>query len=129
MNSEELIHYDTTKPIIGAAMEVHRNLGCGFLESVYEEAFAIELELQKIPYKRQSNIQIFYKGKPAKYFVCDFVISDKVVVELKAVEHITEIEQAQLLNYLKVTGLPVGLIINFGAKSLQFKRMVKTKSA
>ncbi|MDO8301663.1 MAG: GxxExxY protein [Sedimentisphaerales bacterium] len=115
---------DITRPIIGAAMEVHRELGCGFLESVYEAALSIELELRKIPYQRQKNFDILYKGRPAKNFVCDLVVHDLVVVELKALKEITAIEEAQLLNYLKVTNFRVGLLLNFGAKSLEVKRRV-----
>jgi GxxExxY protein len=117
-------HADLTRSIIGAAMEVHSELGCGFLESVYEEALAIELELRKIPYQRQKSFDIFYKGRPAKTFICDLVANDIVIVELKAIKEITVIEEAQLLNYLKVTKMHVGLVLNFGAKSLEVKRKV-----
>jgi len=84
----------------------------------------VEFDLQKIPYQRQKNFNILYKGHPAKSFVCDLVVYDNVIVELKAIEQITAIEEAQLLNYLKVTGLRVGLVLNFGNKSLQVKRRV-----
>jgi GxxExxY protein len=76
----QLLYSEITGPVIGAAIEVHKILGPGFLESVYEEAFAIELELRRISYKRQHSIDIFYKGKLAKHFVCDFLIQDVVVV-------------------------------------------------
>jgi len=109
-------------------MEVHKILGPGFLESVYEEAFTIELDLRNISYKRQHSIDVFYKGKLAKQFVCDFIVEDVVVVELKALSQLGEIEKAQVLNYLKATKLPVGLLLNFGAQSLEFKRFANTKS-
>jgi len=109
-------------------MEVHKILGPGFLESVYEEAFAIELDLRNISYKRQHSIDIFYKEKLAKHFVCDFIIEEVVVVELKALSQLGNIEKAQILNYLKATKLPVGLLLNFGAQSLEYKRFVNTKS-
>ena len=124
----ELLYSEITGPVIGAAMEVHKILGPGFLENVYEEAFAIELELRNIPYKRQHSIDIFYKGKLAKYFVCDFIIKDLVVVELKAISKLGDLEMAQVLNYLKATKLPVGLLLNFGAISLEYKRFANTKS-
>ena len=111
----QLLHSEITGPVIGAAMEVHKTLGPGFLESVYEEALAIELDLRNISYRRQYAIDILYKGKLAKHFVCDFIIQDLVVVELKALSQLGDIEKAQVLNYLKATRLPVGLLLNFGA--------------
>jgi GxxExxY protein len=124
----ELLYSEITGPLIGAAMEVHKILGAGFLESVYEEAFAIELDLRKISYKRQHSIDIFYKEQLAKHFICDFIIEDVVVVELKALSLLGDNEKAQVLNYLKATKLPVGLLLNFGARSLEYKRFVNTKS-
>jgi GxxExxY protein len=124
----ELLYSEITGPVIGAAMEVHTILGPGFLESVYEEAFAIELDLRNIPYKRQQSIDIFYKDKLAKHFVCDFIIEDVLVVELKALSQLGDIEKAQVLNYLKATKLPVGLLLNFGTRSLEYKRFANTKS-
>ena len=124
----QLIYSEITGPVIGAAMEVHKILGPGFLESVYEEAFAIELDLRNISYKRQHPIDIFYKEKLAKQFVCDFIIEDVVVVELKDLSQLGDIEKAQILNHLKATKLPVGLLLNFGTRSLEYKRFVNTKS-
>jgi len=115
-----------TEKIIGAAMEVHKTLRSGFLESVYEEAMAIELELQKIPFEKQKPIDVFYKGKVAKQFFCDFVVEGKVLVELKAIKKLSENEDAQVLNYLKATGFQLALLINFGAASLEFKRIINT---
>ena len=105
-------------------MEVHRNLGNGFLESVYEEALAIEFDLRKVRYERQKGIDVFYKGLLAKQFVCDFLVGEKVLVELKALKAITGVEAAQILNYLRATALEVGLLINFGEQSLKYKRLV-----
>jgi GxxExxY protein len=120
------LHEDLTERIIGAAMEVHNTLHHGFLESVYEEAMAIELNLQKIEFERQMPVDVFYKGKVAKQFFCDFVIEGRVLVELKAISRLSDIEQAQVLNYLKATELPLALLINFGAPSLEFKRIINT---
>ena len=120
------LHEDLTERIIGAAMEVHNTLHHGFLESVYEEAMAIELNLQKIKFERQMPVDVFYKGKVAKQFFCDFVIEGRVLVELKAIKRISDIEQAQVLNYLKATELLLALLINFGSSSLEFKRIIKT---
>jgi len=120
----DLLYSDLTREIIGAAMEVHSNLGPGFLESVYEEALAIEFDLRKVRYERQIGIDVFYKGLLAKQFVCDFLVGEKVLVELKALKAITGVEDAQILNYLRATGLEVGLLINFGEQSLKYKRLV-----
>jgi GxxExxY protein len=120
------LHKDLTEKIIGAAMEVHRTLHSGFLESVYEEAIAIEMNLQKVPFERQKPIDVFYKGKLAKQFFCDFVVDGKVLVELKAIKKLTENEDAQVLNYLKATGFQLALLINFGTLSLEFKRIINT---
>jgi len=121
-----LINPELTKDIIGAAMEVHKILGGGFLESVYEESLAIEFELRKISYERQKSIDIFYKGQLAKHFVCDFLVYGKVIVETKAIQIITDIEVAQVLNYLKAAKKDIGLLLNFGGKSLKVKRVIKT---
>ena len=124
MAEADLAHNEVTRQIIGAAMEVHSNLGPGFLESVYEEALAIEFKLQEVPYERQKAIPVMYKGEKAKDFFCDYLVDDKVLVELKALKAITGTEEAQILNYLKATGLKVGLLINFGEQSLRYKRLV-----
>ena len=114
-----------TYKIIGAAIEVHKELGCGFLEAVYQEALAKEFHIQKIPYTSQATVEINYKGKPLhKTYQPDFVCYDEVIVEIKALDTLSGIEQAQMINYLKATGLNVGLLINFGSKSLEHKRFV-----
>ena len=121
----ELLHEDLTYEIIGAAMEVHATLGAGFLESVYQEALAIELLSRGIPFETEKLLNIFYKGiKLEKHFVADFICDNKVIVEIKALSALTTEHQAQVLNYLKATGIKVGLLINFGSKSLEHKRMV-----
>lgn len=126
MAESDLLHFELTRNIIGAAMEVHTVMGAGFVESVYEEALAIEFDLREIPYERQKPVDVFYKHRFAKKFVCDFVAYDKIVVELKAIRAISDIETAQVLNYLKVTGLNLGLLFNFGASSLEYKRLIDT---
>jgi GxxExxY protein len=124
LSESDLLHSNLTKSIIGAAMEVHGILGCGFLENVYEEALSIEFDLRKIPYERQKVFDVLYKGKQAKQYICDFVVYDKIIVELKAIKEISNIEQAQVINYLKVTGLQLRLLLNFGKNSLEFKRLI-----
>ncbi|HNW55048.1 MAG TPA: GxxExxY protein [Bacteroidales bacterium] len=121
----ELLHSELTYEIIGAAMEVHATLGPGFLESVYQEAFAIELLSRKISFDTEKRIDIFYKGvKLEKHFVADFICDNHVIVEIKALSALTNEHQAQVLNYLKATGIKVGLLINFGSNSLEHKRLI-----
>jgi GxxExxY protein len=120
----KLLHEDLTYAIIGAAMEVHSVLRTGFLESVYEQALAHEFDLRGLRYQRQAKLEVRYKGRIAGEFRADFLVDNKVVVELKAAKALTEIDEAQLINYLKVTGYPVGLLLNFGAQSLQHTRRV-----
>ncbi|MFH1673212.1 MAG: GxxExxY protein [Pseudomonadota bacterium] len=114
-----------TYRIIGAAMEVHKELGCGFLEAVYQEALGREFVTQEIPYRSQPVVEIVYKGKPLdKTYQPDFVCYEEVIVEIKAISSLSGTEEAQLINYLKATGMKVGLLINFGSKSLEHKRFV-----
>jgi len=104
-------------------MTVHRSLGCGFLESVYENALAIELQKNEIPFQRQVRLVVYYrKGVVGRYYA-DVIIENKLLLELKALKSIDNTCESQLLNYLKASNIKVGLLINFGSKSLQFKRM------
>ena len=120
-----LLYEEETYKIIGAAMEVHRELGCGFLEAVYQEALEKEFYLQHIPYKREMPLPVYYKNELLqKTYIADFVCYDKIIVELKALSGLNNEHEAQILNYLKAVKLRVGLLINFGGKSLENKRMV-----
>jgi len=111
--------------IIGAAMEVHRTLGNGFLESVYQESLGLEFNKRQIPFSREHILELFYKGdKLSKYFVADFICFEKIVLELKSVSGLTTEHEAQVFNYLKATKMNLALLINFGANSLQYKRIV-----
>lgn len=121
-------HDSETYAIIGAAMEVHRELGCGFLEVPYQEALAQEFSEGGIPFAREVTLPIIYKGRPLDcLYRADFICYGSVIVELKAIKTISSIEEAQVLNYLKATGHERGLLLNFGAQSLQVKRMVLSK--
>ncbi|QJW97959.1 GxxExxY protein [Frigoriglobus tundricola] len=114
--------------IIGAAMEVHSQLGCGFLEAVYQEALAVELASRGVPFGQQAQLPIRYKGRVLEtVYKADFLCYGAVVVEIKALTQIGTIEEAQVLNYLKATGYETGLILNFGRTSLQYKRYVRTR--
>ena len=106
-------------------MEVHRELGSGFLEAVYQEALGREFIYQEIPFKSQPVIEIKYKGKPLeKKYQPDFVCYDEVLVEIKAISILSGTEEAQIINYLKASGKNIGLLLNFGASSLEYKRFV-----
>ena len=118
--SVQLKYSDETYQIIGAAMEVHKTIGCGFTEPLYQEAFEQELQLREIPFQREKSFHVTYKGKELKI---DFVCFDKIIVELKAVDDFADEHFAQVYNYLKATGLSLGLLINFGKKSLDYKRV------
>jgi len=114
-----LYHEELTEKIIGAAIEVHRALGPGLLESTYQECLAKEFSLRQIPFEKEKNLLVKYKGYDIDCnYRMDFVIADLVVVELKTVETILPIHEAQLLTYLKLTGFKVGLMINFNVKQL-----------
>lgn len=114
--------YDLVSKVIGAAMEVHRCLGPGFVESVYEHALAIELASSKIIAERQKPIEVKYKEQCVGNFIADLVIDQTLIVELKAVQNILPIHEVQLVNYLTATGLDEGVLLNFGSESLQFKK-------
>jgi GxxExxY protein len=122
----ELLYRDEVYAIVGRAIEVHRELGCGFLEAVYQEAMEIELAAVGIAYERCKELRISYKGQLLqKSYVADLVCYDRIIVELKALDQLTGKEEAQLLNYLKATGLRVGLLLNFGSQGkLEWKRFV-----
>ncbi|MBI4760607.1 MAG: GxxExxY protein [Chloroflexota bacterium] len=124
----ELLLKDEVYAIIGAAMEVYNQLGPGFGEAIYQDAMEIELKSRKIPNVSQQDVFVFYKGQKLKnFFKPDLICYEKVVVELKALDQLTSREETQLLNYLKATGLPVGVLVNFGGeRNLEWKRMVLT---
>jgi len=114
-----------TYAIIGAGIEVHSVLGCGFLESVYQEALALEFARQQVPFAAQVELPIAYRGSPLKAtFRADFICFDEVIVEVKALSALSSVEDAQVINYLKATGLQLGLLLNFGSRSLQHRRLV-----
>jgi len=122
---EDYLYERETYQIIGAMMEVHKTLGCGFLEAVYQEALAIEFEKQRIPFVKEKKLILFYKGiQIEKFYIADFVCFDKIIVELKALSALTSTHDSIMINYLKATKLKVGLLANFGERSLKYKRFI-----
>ncbi|MGE4287697.1 MAG: GxxExxY protein [Salinivirgaceae bacterium] len=121
----DLIYKEEVYQIIGAAMEVHKELGCGFLEPVYQEALSLEFEERKIPFEQEKEIDIYYKDlRLEKKYRADFFCFNKIIVEVKALTGLAPEHESQLLNYLKATEEKVGVLLNFGTTSLQYKRMV-----
>lgn len=119
-----------TYAIIGAAIEVHRQLGCGFLEPVYQEALAMEFDLERLPYNREVELPVFYKGKQlATSYRVDLICYGSLIVELEALAKLSGVEEAQVLNYMKAGGFATGLLLNFGAKTLEHRRIALTQSA
>ena len=123
----DLILKEEVYAVVGAAIDVHRELGPGFVESVYQEAMEIELSARDLPFVAQQPISVLYKGLTLKkQFFADLVCFGQIIVEIKALPHLSGTEKAQLLNYLKGTGHPVGILINFGSPGrLEWQRLVK----
>ena len=127
----ELIYKDEVYKIIGAAFEVYNQLGPGFLEAVYQEALETELIYRQIPFIAQCKLPIYYKDQClSKFYICDFLIFDKIIVEIKALDSLTSIDDAQLLNQLKASHHELGLLINFGSTTnLEWNRRIFTVDA
>ena len=120
-----LIHKEESYQIIGACMEVHKTLGCGFLEPVYQEALSIEFQKQNIPFEKEKILSIIYKDiELEKKYIADFVCFSKIIVELKALSALTSEHESQVINYLKATGFKLSILVNFGEESLKYKRIV-----
>ena len=125
LQDNNLIYKEEAYKIIGAAMAVHSELGCGFLEAIYHEALLLEFDMQGIPYNSEVELTIEYKGIELKKKYCaDIICYDKIIVELKAINTLDSVHESQVLNYLKATNFKLGLLINFGEESLKYKRMV-----
>jgi len=115
---------ELTGKIIGCAMEVHKTLGNGFQEVIYQRAMAIEMKNKQIDFSREHEMDIFYKGEHIGQRRVDFFVEGKVMVELKAVIRLEDVHLAQAINYLEAYRMEIGLLINFGSRSLQFKRVM-----
>ena len=125
--STEYKHSNITGAVIGSAMQVHTELGNGFPEVIYQRSLALEFQDQDIGYKRELSMPLFYKGKPVGKRRVDFLVEEKVLVELKAVSEINDRHFNQILNYLTAYQLEIGLLINFGENNLKFKRFINSK--
>ena len=122
----ELLYPKESYKISGAIYEVHKELGPGLLEKVYQEALEKEFKLQNIPYEREKDFTIVYKGEELEQkYIADFVCYDKIIVELKAVEDLLPIHTAQVINYLCITGYKLGLLVNFNARQVKPERIVR----
>jgi GxxExxY protein len=126
----EMLHKDEVYKIMGACFEVYKEKGCGFLEEVYQEALEMELELQGIPFSSQQEIKLYYKGREMKRrYIPDFLIVGNIIVEIKAVDKLTDRHRAQVINYLHATGLELGLLVNFGHyPKVEWERIVLQKN-
>jgi GxxExxY protein len=124
-NRKVFLFKELTYRIIGIAMKVHKQLGPGFLEAVYEETLVIEFKKSNIPYENQIPIDIYYNSnKLKKKYRVDFIIDNKILVEIKKIGRLTKIDEMQMINYLKAANPKVGLLLKFGGASLQWKRIV-----
>jgi len=121
----ELLYKELTFAVIGAAMEVHGILGGGFLEAVYQAALERELELRNIPFQRQVHLPVTYKDLLVGDYIADFVVENKLIVEIKSVSALNANHQAQAMHYLAATGYRLALLLNFGTSSLQQRRVIK----
>jgi len=121
----KLLFEELTYAINGAAMEVHRVLGPGFLEAVYQAALEHELTLRGIPFESQKRLEVTYKDKIVGEYIADLVVDGKIILELKAISALNKAHEAQAHNYLAATGLRLALLLNFGAKSLEWKRIIR----
>lgn len=118
------LYSDLTEKIIGAAIAVHKELGPGYPERIYQKALSLELKKQEIPFNREEKFRVFYEGKDVGYEIMDFCAYDKIAVELKAVREIMDLHSKQVVSYLKGRKLRLGLILNFGKSKLEIKRII-----
>ena len=125
--NENMLFKDEVFAIVGAAMEVHSELGSGFLEAVYGDALALELASRNIPFERETPIRLTYKGKLLDHsYRADFLVGSNIILELKAIRNLGDVERAQAIHYLKATGHQLALLLNFGAPKLDWMRLVLT---
>jgi GxxExxY protein len=122
--NKNIIHKELSYKIIELALEVHNELGCGFLEKVYENALMILLDREGIPARQQAPADVYFQNKVVGQYFADILIDNKIILELKTVDAISDVHKAQLLNYLRATGIKLGLIMNFAKPRFEYKRLV-----
>ncbi len=122
-NQEKILHKDLSYKIIGLAMEVHRKLGYGFLEKVYENSLMVLFRRDKIPAVQQAPISVRFEGEIVGNYIVDILVVEKIILELKCVEALSNVHRAQVLNYLKATGKRLAIILNFAGKKLEYERL------
>ena len=122
--NRDIIHKDLSYKIIELALEAHNELGCGFLERVYENALMILFERESIPAKQQAPADVYFQNKVVGQYFADILVDNKIIVELKTVNAILDVHKAQVLNYLRATGIKLGLILDFAKPRLEYKRLV-----
>ena len=119
-----IIYKELSYKIVELALEVHNELGCGFLEKVYENALMVLFDREKVPARQQAPADVYFQGKAIGQYFADILVDNKVILELKTVDVIANIHTAQVLNYLRATGMKLGMILNFGKPSFEYKRLV-----
>ena len=124
METKEFLYRDLAYKLVGLAMEAHRKLGHGFLEKIYENALMVLFRREGIIAEQQAKIQVFFEGEVIGDYVADILVEGCIIIELKAQDKITDAHRAQILNYLKATGIKVGYLLNFGKRSLEYERFV-----
>ena len=125
----EILYKEESYKIIGACMKVHRELGSGFLEAVYDEALKKEFMKSEIPFKSQVKLKVFYEGEQLKkYYIADFICYDKIILEIKSINQVPVVFYAQIKNYLTATKMELGMLINFGQSSLTYKRIINSNN-
>jgi len=122
--NNEILFKELSYHIIGAAFKVHSTLGCGFNESCYQTALALELQSLSLPFTQQEKFDVYYQDQFCGYLLTDMIVDHSIILELKSAETVTSSHVAQLLSYLRATKLKVGYVLNFGSKSLEFKRLI-----
>lgn len=123
-DKKDFLYKDLSYKVIGLAMELHKRLGSGFLEKVYENSLMLLFERDNIKAEQQFPVNVIFENQVVGNYVADIVIEDKIILELKAVDSLNDIHKAQLINYLKASGYRIGILLNFGGKSLEYKRFI-----
>ena len=123
-NNKDIVYKEISYKIVGLAMEVHSKLGFGFLEKVYENALMILFEKNEVPAKQQAPVKVYFEGRIVGDYYADILVDDKIILELKSVDKIIDTHRAQVLNYLRATGLRLAIILNFGRSSFEYERFI-----